>query len=206
MCRFLAPIIWTTISLTMFADGTTESGLVGASAFPRHWVYDEHGHLAAKAGLADFREWTQSSFGENTPWQGRDREALVTTAETVLEQTLSERIMRAGRRPRILRLRTGERLTEQGEAGSELFLLLNGVLAVEVDGRKVAEVGPGALLGERALLEQGRRTATLRAQTPATVAVASAGDIADEELLEVARGHHAETVIADPSEGSAEVP
>ncbi len=94
--------------------------------------------------------------------------------------------MRAGRRPRVLRLRTGERLTEQGEAGSELFLLLNGVLAVEVDGRKVAEVGPGALLGERALLEQGRRTATLRAQTPATVAVASAGDIADEELLEVA--------------------
>ncbi len=33
--QFLAPIIWTTISLTMFADGTTESGLVGASAFPR---------------------------------------------------------------------------------------------------------------------------------------------------------------------------
>ncbi len=49
----------------------------------------------------------------------------------------------------------GERnlLTEQGAAGDEIFLLLNGVLSVEVDGPPLAEVGPGAILGERALLE-----------------------------------------------------
>jgi CRP-like cAMP-binding protein len=35
----------------------------------------------------------------------------------------------------------------------------------------VAEVGPGAILGEMAQLQDGRRTATLRAVTPCRVAV-----------------------------------
>ena len=50
-------------------------------------------------------------------------------------------------------------LTEQGAVDGELFLLLDGVLVVEVDGAEVAEVGPGAVVGERALLEgePGRR-------------------------------------------------
>ena len=34
-------------------------------------------------------------------------------------------------------------MVEQGEAGDELYLLLDGVLAVEVDGDEVAEIGPG---------------------------------------------------------------
>ena len=42
-----------------------------------------------------------------------------------------------------------------------MFLLLNGVLVVEVDGEKLAELGPGAVFGERAVLEGGTRTATL---------------------------------------------
>ena len=35
-----------------------------------------------------------------------------------------------------------------------------------MNGDVVAEIGPGALLGERALLEGGKRTATLWAATP----------------------------------------
>ena len=54
-------------------------------------------------------------------------------------------------------------LTEQGQQGDEVFLLLDGVLAVEVDGEPLADVGPGAILGERAALEGGARTSTLRA-------------------------------------------
>ena len=41
---------------------------------------------------------------------------------------------------------------------------------VEVDETAVAEIGPGAVVGERAALEQGKRTATLWARTPARVA------------------------------------
>jgi hypothetical protein len=195
--QFSAPIIWTTISLTMHADGSAESRLAGASAFPRHWLYDDAGHLSTKAALADFKEWTRSSFGMNTPWQGVDREALVATAETALERTLSEQIMRAGRKPQIMRLKAGDQLTRQGDRGDQLFLLLNGVLGVEVDGHPIAEAGPGALLGERALLEEGRRTATLRALTPAVVAITATADIDRADLIEIARGHHAEKGSSD---------
>ena len=62
-------------------------------------------------------------------------------------------------------------LVEQGAQGHELYLLLDGVLAVEVDGEQVAEMGPGTMLGERAALEGGVRTATLRAISPCRVAV-----------------------------------
>ena len=42
--------------------------MLGASQFPRHWVYDADGALAAKVGLADFKEWWRTSFGKHTPW------------------------------------------------------------------------------------------------------------------------------------------
>jgi CRP-like cAMP-binding protein len=73
-----------------------------------------------------------------------------------------------------------------------MYLLLDGILAVEVDGETIAEVGPGAVLGARALVEGGRRTATLRAVTPAKVVVASADDIEPSALEELAGTHRRE--------------
>ena len=58
----------------------------------------------------------------------------------------------------------------EGEAGRANHLH---VFGVEIDGDEVAEIGPGAVLGERALLEGGERTATLRAKTKCRVAVVS---------------------------------
>ena len=90
------------------------------------------------------------------------------------------------------RLEVDETLTEQGEQGDGVYLLLDGVLAVEVDGDTVAEVGPGAILGARALVEGGHRTATLRAVTPAKVVVAGADDIEPSALEELAAAHRRE--------------
>ena len=70
----------------------------------------------------------------------------------------------------IRKVKEGKLLVEQGQLGHELFLLLDGVLSVEVDGVAVAEVGPGAVVGERAALLDGTRTATLRARTKGRVA------------------------------------
>ena len=78
-------------------------------------------------------------------------------------------------------------LAEQGAPGRELFLLFDGVLAVERDGETIAEVGPGAILGEMALLEGGRRTATLRAVTACRVAVVPS-DRGDHRRLEELAG------------------
>jgi CRP-like cAMP-binding protein len=47
----------------------------------------------------------------------------------------------------------GAIVVKQPAAGGELVLLLEGSLAVEVDGDRVGEVGPGAILGELAVLE-----------------------------------------------------
>ncbi len=69
---FGAPSVWTTLALTIRADGTSEHELVGASPFPRHWVYGADGVLAAKAGLADFKNWFRSAFGKHTPWGDED--------------------------------------------------------------------------------------------------------------------------------------
>jgi CRP-like cAMP-binding protein len=116
----------------------------------------------------------------------------VTAVETALERVLSVQIMRAGIEPEIRTLAAGETLVHQGEPGAHLFLLLDGVLVVEVDDTAVAEIGPGAVLGERSILEGGLRTSTLRALTPAKVAVASVEQIDRETLEELAKGHRRE--------------
>jgi hypothetical protein len=186
------PDVWTTLALTIYADGRSKFELDGASSFPRHWIYDERGQLAAKAGLADFKEWWRTAFGKHTPWGKRDSKALVTEIETALERQLSTTIMRGGEKPEIRTVKKGRTLVEQGAPGDELYLLLDGVLDVVVDGVPVAEVGPGAILGERALLEGGRRTATLRALTKCQIAVASVGQIDRPALEELSTGHRRE--------------
>jgi hypothetical protein len=192
--KFEAPTVWTTIAVTLHADGRAETELVGASVFPRHWMYDDADKLTAKAGLADFKEWWRTSFGKHTPWGDSDSPALVTAVESALERELSTRIMRGGEKPKIRKLKDGQVLVEQGQAGDELFLLLDGVLGVEVDGESVGEVGPGAILGERAIVEAGTRTATLRAITKARVAVARADQLDRTALATVSEGHRREEV------------
>lgn len=187
-----AAIAWTTLALTINADGSSAYELVGASPFPRHWIYDNSGTLVAKSGTIDFKTWFNDSFGEHTPWGDYDSPAFVTAVETALERQLSQTIMHAGKTPEIRLLQPEESLVEQGQQGQELFLLLDGVLSVIVDGREIAEIGPGALLGERAFLEGGTRTSTLRAVTRCRVAVASAEQLDKAALAAVATGHHQE--------------
>jgi hypothetical protein len=190
--QFKAPTVWTTLALTIRADGTSDFAVQGASKFPRHWVYDHDGHLAAKVGLANFKDWYRDAFGKYTPWGDRDSKALVTAVETALERQLSTTIMRKDAKPEVRTLRKGKRLVEQGAPGNELYLLLDGVLAVMVDGEPIAEVGPGAVLGERAIIEGGNRTSTLEAQTTCRVAVAHADQIDRDALTELAEGHRRE--------------
>jgi hypothetical protein len=190
--QWVAPTVWTTLRLTIRADGTSAGELTSASPFPRHWIYDNSGHLTAKSGLADYAGWTRSTFGKHTPWGDEDSRPLVTAAETALERQISTTIMRGGAKPEIRRLRAGSVLAEQGQPGQEIFLLLDGVIAVSVDGTQLAELGPGAILGERAVLEQGLRTATLRAATDCVVAATAAGNVDLDKLRELERLHHRE--------------
>ncbi|CAN5173416.1 hypothetical protein BH24ACT1_BH24ACT1_12480 [soil metagenome] len=187
-----APLAWTTLALTLHADGSSSGEMVGASPFPRHWLYDDKGRLVAKSGLIDFTTWYRDAFGRRTPWGDADSPALVTEVETALERSLATTIMRRDAKPSIRKVRIGTALVEQGQPGTELYLLLDGVLRVEIDGSALADLGPGSLVGERALLEGGRRTSTLRAVTACKVAVASATDIDPEALAELSLVHRRE--------------
>jgi hypothetical protein len=185
MFRIHSATAWTTLALTLHADGRIEHELVGASAFPRHWVYDSEGALAQKSGTVDFKTWYRESHGDNTPWGDDDSPAVVAAAETALERDLSSALLSGDAKLARRKLDEGETLVEQGSEGSDLYLLLDGVLGVEVDGEQVAEMGPGTLLGERAALG-GIRTATLRALTPCRVAVIPAELVGEGELVALA--------------------
>lgn len=190
--QITAPSAWTTLSLTIHVDGRREIDLAGASPFPRHWLYDHDGRLVRKSGMIDFAHWYRHAFGTHSPWGDEDSPALATEVETALERALSLRIMRGGARPLIRKLADGDVLTRQGEVGDELYLLLDGVLAVDVDGEHLAELGPGAVVGERGLLDGGLRTSTLTARTACKVAVARADELEPAALAELRESHRRE--------------
>lgn len=189
--QFTAPLAWTTLSLTLSADGTSSHELTGASPFPRHWVYDGAGKLSAKSGFIDFKSWYRRAFGRHSPWGDQDSPALSSQIETALERQLSADLM-GGAKPEIRKVKAGDAVVRQGEEGQELFLVLDGIVRVEVDGQRIAEYGPGSLHGERAVLEGGKRTSTLIAVTNAKLAVASADRVDRESLVELSAGHRRE--------------
>ena len=169
--RLNSATAWTTLALTINTDGSSHHELVGASTFPRHWIYDREGSVVQKAGIIDFKRWYREAHGGNTPWGDEESEAFVTASETALERELSRQMISQGVTLERRSLSMGDALVEQGEPGRDMFLLLDGVLGVEVDGAQVAEIGPGAILGEGALLGDGTRLATLRARTACKVGV-----------------------------------
>lgn len=190
--QWQAPLVWTTLSLTMYADGNVEHAMIGASRFPRHWIYDADGKLTHKSGLADFRDWYRKSFGKHSPWGDEESDALVTAVETALERSLSAQLMDPTAKPRVDQFPAGTTIVRQGDEGHAVYLVLDGVLRVERDGERLAEYGPGAMLGERAHLEHGRRTSSLVAVTPCRVASVDADQLERSALEELAEGHRRE--------------
>ena len=188
-----APSAWTTLALTIHADGRRRARAARREPVPApldlrrrpqarredrpHRVQGlvpqgvRQALAVGQRGLAGVRD------------RGRDRARARALGHDDAPGRVAE-VQEARRRAR--------RSCEQGDEGRELFLLLDGVLAVEVDGEVVAELGPGAVLGERALLEGGKRTSTLRAVTKCRVAIAEPDDIAPEALDELRGGHRRE--------------
>ena len=150
---------WTTLELIIRADGSSEGRLIAASPFPHHSVYGAQGRFISDHGLTDIAGWYRE-WHDESPWTSDE-----------LEGELDWVAIRNGAQLQRRRLGLGETLVEQGDPGADMFLLLEGVIDVEIDGDTVARVGSGTVLGELAVLGNGRRTATLRASRPSRVAV-----------------------------------
>ncbi len=80
----------------------------------------------------------------------------------------------------------GTVIVDQGQTGREAFLILSGTVTVKRNGRKIATLEPGSLVGELSLLDHGPRTATVTCDTECT-------------FLVVDQRHFLGIVLASPS-------
>jgi CRP-like cAMP-binding protein len=126
------------------------------------------------------------------PWGGEDSPAVTAAAESELERELSRLVMKDAASLARRELEEGEILVEQDSTGTDLYLVLDGMLDVVVDGEVIAEVGPGAILGVRATLEGGMRTATLRAATRCRIVVVPQELVDQSEMVAIAASQRRE--------------
>ena len=172
------PLVWTTLALTIHADGTRRVRGLGRDAVPpplglrprrRRWrqvradrlqglvpARLRQAHPVGRRGLAGARD------------RGRDRaRAAAVDRDHARRAEARDPQGQGGRHARRRRARQARTCSCSSTAWS----------GVEVGGELVAEMGPGAVLGERALLEGGRAHGDARAVTPCRVAVARADQL-----------------------------
>jgi CRP-like cAMP-binding protein len=65
----------------------------------------------------------------------------------------------------------GTLIADQGQMGREAFIILSGDVLVKRNGRKVATLGAGDVVGEMSLLDKGPRTASVVAASDVTMLV-----------------------------------
>lgn len=59
----------------------------------------------------------------------------------------------------------GEVIIQEGDVGTEMFLLVDGTARVERNGQVIGEVGRNSVIGEMALIDTHRRSASIIAET-----------------------------------------
>jgi len=72
-------------------------------------------------------------------------------------------------------VKAGKTLIEQDASGFDAYVVLDGTVQLKRNGRSVAKLGPGAIIGELSLLDHGPRTATATCATDCEILVLSRG-------------------------------
>lgn len=75
---------------------------------------------------------------------------------------------------------SGDTIVQQGDEGGGAFVIMDGRVEVVRDGRRLSEMGPGGFFGEMALLDNYRRSATVRALEPTKCIVIPRSDFLAE--------------------------
>jgi CRP/FNR family cyclic AMP-dependent transcriptional regulator len=63
-------------------------------------------------------------------------------------------------------LPAGEVIFAQGDKGELMYVVMEGTAQILIEGKVVEIVGPGGILGEMALIDAGRRSATAITKSP----------------------------------------
>ena len=83
-------------------------------------------------------------------------------------------------------VKAGYVMVDQGQTGREAFIILSGTATVRRNGKKVATLGAGSVVGELSLLDHGPRTATVQCDT-------------DCELLVITQRHFLAVIDSVPA-------
>ena len=75
-----------------------------------------------------------------------------------------------------LKIEAGTVLCREGSLGREFFVIVDGVVEVTKDGRRLATRKAGEFFGEIALITTTKRTATVTAKTPIRCFILTRGD------------------------------
>jgi CRP-like cAMP-binding protein len=67
-------------------------------------------------------------------------------------------------------------IMKEGEKGMFMYVVLEGVVAVAIDGKIVEKVGPGGVFGEMALVDQSPRAASATAETDCSLLTVNRND------------------------------
>jgi CRP/FNR family cyclic AMP-dependent transcriptional regulator len=90
---------------------------------------------------------------------------------------------------RDVELAPGEVLIRQGAMPDDVFVLESGSVEVTRDGERLATLGAGDVVGEIALVDPQRRTATVKAATPVHAVALNVRDLPEmaSEMPEIVR-------------------
>jgi hypothetical protein len=106
----------------------------------------------------------------------------VAPVNTEGEQSLANSILVSGDY-RQHRLPAGAWLSEAPIAGTEVHLLLDGLLVIEIDHHPAAEAGPGAIFDPLLRTQDSKDHVTVRAQTPCRLAVVPRSGLDGQALV-----------------------
>ncbi len=70
-----------------------------------------------------------------------------------------------------IEMKEGTLVVDQGQTGREAFVILQGDVIIRRNGRKIASLGTGDVVGELSLLDHGPRTASAVCATDCTLLV-----------------------------------
>jgi CRP-like cAMP-binding protein len=99
---------------------------------------------------------------------------LFAALESAARQAIAERLSEAEFAP-------GHLLMREGDAGTGLFLIIDGTAEVVREGHAIASLGPGDFVGELSVIDRQPRLATVFARTPMRCLALASWDL--EQLI-----------------------
>ena len=106
--QYRAPVAWTTLELTLYADGRARGPPGRRVDVPPPLAVRQRGRVGGQERHDRLEGVGGKAFGKGTPWGDEDSPAFVTEVETALERELAGLVMRGAAKPKIRSSATGE--------------------------------------------------------------------------------------------------